>query len=57
MLLWQGNVRSLACGGLAGIITKVSVLPLDLAKKRLAVRGGLWVANDVSQYCNELILL
>lgn len=36
-LLWQSNVRSLACGGLAGVFTKITMLPLDLAKKRLEV--------------------
>ena len=38
--LWQSNVRSLACGGLAGVFTKITMLPLDLAKKRLEVNHG-----------------
>ena len=38
--LQQSNVRSLACGGLAGVFTKITMLPLDLAKKRLEVSHG-----------------
>ena len=36
-------MRSLACGGLAGVFTKVTMLPLDLAKKRLEVSSDrMW---------------
>ena len=31
------DIRSVTCGALSGIITKVTLMPLDLPKKRLEV--------------------
>lgn len=44
-------MRSLACGGLAGVFTKVTMLPLDLAKKRLEV------SSDSCKGCGLIIII
>ena len=44
-------MRSLACGGLTGVFTKVTMLPLDLAKKRLEV------SSDSCKGCGLIIII
>ncbi|KAI8924279.1 mitochondrial carrier domain-containing protein [Entophlyctis helioformis] len=55
---WTKDWQEIICGGLAGVVSKAAVMPLDVIRKRLQVQGPVRnaiIVTDVPRYSHGIL--